>query len=386
MPDVAAFLKRIDHGDMNQGEPPCPQAHVLQAAPTFIYLYNQDTRSVEIAGASLAVLMGYGTDEIAGTDMDVLLYLCHPEDKVRVQAHFAALRNIEEGAALLVEYRLRHKSGEWVWMQSNDTVLETAGDGAVRRHVGAIADITLQKTALDREMRNFQATRLANEELRSFAYAVSHDMAAPANTLSLLLSELREDHEGSLDGDALNLIDLGQQTVERMKTLIEEVLNYTRLVDKQVSEDTVALNPLIDKVLWDMRHCIEAAHATIDIGRLPSVIGNAPLLRTLFVNLVSNAIKFRRADVNPEISIRETTDERSTMISISVTDNGIGLPIDKSERIFGMFNRLHTRDVYPGSGLGLSLCRRIAVNHGGDIVVDSLEDVGATFTVLLRPA
>jgi len=384
MPDVKAFLQDIAKAGLDASATPPFLTKVMQIVPAIIYIYNQQTQSNEFTNRSLATSLGYSASEIQNLGADMMPSLCHPSDLPKIAAHFETLNTLENGEVVQIEYRMKHKDGHWVWLQSYDTIFERDSAGKVLRHIGAAVDITSQKHAEAQVQRDRHAAELANAELRSFAYAVSHDMKSPSNTLTLLLSELREDHEPALNDDARQLIDLGLETVDRMKELIEEVLSYTRMIGQQVSEDSVDAGPLFDKVKWDMRQTIASSGAQIQVGPLPNLVGNEPLLRTLFVNLVSNAIKFQLPGNTPNITITDVSEPGSKMASIAVADNGIGLPAKSEHRIFGMFNRLHTDDAYPGSGLGLSLCQRIAVNHGGEITVSSDEGKGATFTVLLK--
>ena len=218
-------------------------------------------------------------------------------------------------------------------------------------------------------------------EQESFTYAISHDLKAPANTLSLLLDELSESLGSDIAEEPRKFLALGRQTIERMSKQVEDVLSYTHAMGADYDEEFVDLQSLLLDILGDLQGDIQACHARVAVGDLPTIQGSPMQLRALFQNLVSNALKFRRQGVEPVVTIRSRT--IGDYEHISVQDNGIGIPAGHHEKIFNLFQRLHVREEYPGTGLGLSLCQRIAFNHGGQIDVCSEPDAGSEFTVRL---
>ncbi len=357
---------------------------VTQIAPVIIYVFNQKTQSNEYSNRSIGSFIGYTGDEIVEMGADLFPTLCHPDDFPRILTYFNQLQNLPDATPLQIQYRLRHKNGGWVWLSSRDAVFERDSDGSVLRHIGTASDITPLKNTEQEALHQRHVAEMANEELRSFAYSVSHDMKSPSNTLSLLLDELLDEHGHTLNRDAHGLVDLCRTTVENMQNLIEEVLNYTRIIGQDFPSTTVNLGQTFDLVCGDLHGPITEANARVTIGPMPIIFGNEALLRTMFQNLLSNAVKFHSPGTPPEITIMDVSDPNDSEVEIAVTDNGIGLPPGTEETIFGLFKRLHLDDAYPGTGLGLSLCQRIAINHGGGIRVRSTEGKGATFTVTLK--
>ncbi|MEO1494958.1 MAG: ATP-binding protein, partial [Pseudomonadota bacterium] len=224
------------------------------------------------------------------------------------------------------------------------------------------------------------------EELKTFAYSISHDLKAPSNTLDLLLSEIESVHGADLPDEVSHLLDLSHQTVHRMQSLIEDVLDYTRVVGETITLEPVSLDDLVASVVEDQRGAMSDTGAEVDIQRLPAVLGHRTHIRILFQNLISNALKYQQPGARPRIAIAETTRPRDTLCAITVTDNGIGIPANQQERIFNMFQRLYGDETYTGTGLGLAICKRIAVSHGGEISVDSRMGEGSAFTVTLQRA
>lgn len=229
-------------------------------------------------------------------------------------------------------------------------------------------------------------TRLmdASREQAEFTYSISHDMKSPTNTIWMLLDVLREDHIEELSPDALELLDQARETVQRMGKLTEDVLEYSRTIEEEIDPLPVCLDALCRSIVTDLGADIKKVGAKVMIRDLPVVEGSALQLRVLFQNLLSNAIKFRSPEREPRIEVMARPGNTPTEVRISVTDNGIGIAPEFHDRVFGLFQRLHTRETYAGSGLGLTLCKRIASNHGGRIGLESTPGEGTRFHLVLR--
>lgn len=358
---------------------------VTDVVPSIIYVYNQDTQSNEYSNRSLGASLGFSAAEILEMGADMMPRLCHPDDLTKVFTHFGRIADLADGEVIQVEYRLKAKNGAWVWLLSHDTVFDRSPDGSVLRHIGVANNITPQKLAEETALLASRAAELANDELRAFAYSVSHDMKSPSNTLKLLLSELQDDHGDGLESDAQDLLHQAQETVDRMQTLIEDVLNHTRLTGQTVEMTPVSLDDVLKDSVQDLRAATRAKGATIEVGPLPWVSGSEVQLRNLFQNLLSNAIKFH-VDGAPHVRVYDSSRPGEKHHEVSVEDNGIGIPPGREEHIFGMFKRLHLDSEYPGTGLGLSTCQRIAANHGGTIIALSNGLKGSVFKVTFAKA
>ena len=278
--------------------------------------------------------------------------------------------------------RYLHTDGSTDWVRCRGIAIRDE-QGRPVRMLGAHTDLTAVKRAEQAAQADRRAAEIANDDLRTFAYAVSHELKSPSNTLSVLLSEIQDTQGDKLDAEGAEFLGMATETVQRMLSLIEGLLGYTRMVGNAQNKATVDLNAVLDGLLQDLRAEISESNAQILIGPLPEVQGIELQLRILFQNLLQNAMKFRRADVSPKIEIQNTTPTGAEAVSITVKDNGIGLPEDSKDKIFDLFKRLHNREAYAGSGLGLSVCRRVAHNHGGDVVAASSEGQGSAFTVTL---
>jgi signal transduction histidine kinase len=240
----------------------------------------------------------------------------------------------------------------------------------------------LAEKAADLE-KTLDQLRQTNREQASFTYSLSHDLKSPSNTIAMLVGELRQEHGSTIGDDGQELLDLIQQTTKRMSKLVDDVLDYSRCIEVHPDHGPVDLNALLPDLVADLRYDIARTGAQIDYQSLPVVRGDRMQLRLLLQNLVANAVKFHKPHRPPKIRIRGRA-LGGNQVMISVSDNGIGIASQHFDRIFGLFQRLHAQDEYTGSGIGLALCRRIALNHGSDITVKSRSNFGSVFYISLE--
>lgn len=213
----------------------------------------------------------------------------------------------------------------------------------------------------------------------AFAYAMSHDLKSPLNSMQMLIDELREECPLNREGEVI--VGDMMASNDRMRRLVDGLLTYATTVSLPDDTSAVDLNDLLFSVLQDLAAEMRSARARVDIGRLPTLTGDPVQLGILFQNLISNAIKFRRADVPPVVSL--TSRKEGECYIIEVVDNGIGIPQQRRDEVFDLFRRLHTHSDFMGSGLGLAICRRVVRNHGGTISVRPGEQHGTVFVVTL---
>ncbi len=223
-----------------------------------------------------------------------------------------------------------------------------------------------------------QAQELArsNADLQQFAYVTSHDLQEPLRNITNFAELLSRRFKGKLDENADEFLSYILSGAQRMKALIDGLLNYSRVINVETIPFTPV--PIVDALHWatmNLQIVIEQSQAYISYGALPTVSGDYVQIVQLFQNLISNAIKYRSADV-PRIHI--TAERRSSDWLFAVNDNGMGISPDYAENIFGVFKRLHGYDI-PGTGIGLAICKRIVEKHGGQIWVESELGKGSTF-------
>lgn len=244
----------------------------------------------------------------------------------------------------------------------------------------ALADAA---TALEDEQARLEEL---NEELQRFVYVASHDLSEPLRTVSGMVSLLRRRYRGQLDDEADEFIDFAVAGCARMRDMIDGLLAYTRVGQDAMSNAPVHLDEVLAAVLDALRRQIHETDASVRVDALPVVRGDRVQLVQLFQNLISNAIKFRRADTAPTVQVHATpvpSTDGGRAWRIDVADDGIGIDAAYRDRIFTLFQRLHPHDRYEGTGIGLALSMRIVQRHGGELSMDGNELGGTTFSVTL---
>lgn len=246
-------------------------------------------------------------------------------------------------------------------------------DQQVDQMLGTLVDRTQARAELKDTVKELEES---NERLKRFAYIASHDLQEPLRMVSSYLQLLENRHADDLDADAQEYVEYAVDGADRMREMVEGLLNYSRVDMEDTEYEPVDINETLNNVIADLELQIKENDATVEIDELPTVVGDANLLTQVFNNLISNALKYN-GDESPHIEIG--ADRHCNRYVFSVSDNGIGINPVYADQIFEVFNRLHSHDEYPGTGIGLALCRKIIQHHGGDIWVDSEPGVGTTF-------
>lgn len=221
----------------------------------------------------------------------------------------------------------------------------------------------------------------ANQELQQFTYAASHDLKEPLRMIgsyTTLLEHRLKPHLNDSTKEFMHYISSG---VQRMNKLLEDLLKYATLLNNNHEQESINLNEVLQDILENFQLKIQETQAIITVAKLPTIQGFRSQLLQLFQNLLSNAIKFRRESVPPNIHINIETESEKYIIEVK--DNGIGIPNEFQEKVFDIFYRLHQRQEYEGTGIGLALCQKIAIKHGGIIWMESKEGMGTSFFISL---
>ena len=249
---------------------------------------------------------------------------------------------------------------------------------ALRRQLAAQNAQLQQEIAVRAEAE--AALQRSNTEFEQLAYVASHDMQEPLRKIASYLQLLSQRYQGQLDADADEFIGYAVDGAKRMQALINDLLAFSRVGTKAKPFAPADCGLIVKTALADLQFSIEDAGARVDVGDLPMVMGDATQLSQLFRNLISNAIKFRRDE--PPV-VRVTSERSEAFWRFTVSDNGIGIAAEYFERIFVIFQRLHGRSQYAGTGIGLAICKKIVERHGGQIEVRSVEGEGSEFAFTL---
>ena len=312
--------------------------------------------------------------------------MLHPDDLPLITKDW--LNSISTGSLYKSEARLKNKQGEFRWHFVQGEPIKNE-EGKILKWIGAFTDIHDQKT-LTEKLEKLVAERTkelqrSNEDLQQFAHVASHDLKEPVRKIKTFSSRFEEEFGSTLNERGRLYLDKVQAAADRMFAMIEGVLTYSTINALDQGIETIALSRTLQNIEADLEILIQQKAAVITSNNLPQIEGIPVLIHQLFYNLVNNSLKFSKADRPLKIWVTgnvEMQEEAATAI-ITVTDNGIGFDQNQAEKIFTTFSRLNSKDQYEGTGLGLSLCRKIVERHGGIITAEGVPDGGAAFTIQL---
>ncbi|WP_169921735.1 sensor histidine kinase [Spirosoma rigui] len=356
--------------------------------------------------------MAFTGKNIAELNQEGWLTIYHEDDRPLVRMNWAD--SVATGLPFRGEWRIRYRdTDDYMWHLVSATPLRDANQKLLHWN-GFMADINAQKV-IQQTMRDNEELRhtqhelennrqqlavninelsRSNTELSQFAYVASHDLQEPLRKIQAFSTMLTEQYGPALDPPAQDIIRRMQAATGRMQELIRGLLAYSRLNTEKPSFRMVLLNALVNDVLGDLETAITDRQAAVEVATLPVIRGNAIQLRQLFQNLLSNALKFTPHDRVPQVQISASVFSHEQMkalypeslgeyLSISVRDNGIGFEQKYADRIFNLFQRLHGRNEFAGTGIGLAVCKKVVDNHGGYLTAHSQPGMGTTFNIYL---
>ncbi len=328
-------------------------------------------QKMDFISAYIETLLGYTVEEAMAEGF--WEKVVHPEDWEKTVSDTQEIYEHHQSGKL--QFRSVHKDGHSVHLEMFSTVL-TDSQGAPVSVVGVMIDTTERKQAEEALAQYAEDLRRSNEELEQFAYVASHDLQEPLRMVTSYLQLIEKRYSEHLDDDAREFINYAVDGATRMKTLITDLLAYSRIQRVKGEPEPVQMNEALEQATYNLQLAIEDADALITHDALPQLTANRAQMVQLFQNLIGNAIKFR-SERRPEIHVGVKREGR--MWHFSVKDNGIGIAEEYFDRIFIIFQRLHSRGQYAGTGIGLAICKKIVDKHGGRIYAESSPGEGTTF-------
>ncbi len=221
-----------------------------------------------------------------------------------------------------------------------------------------------------------------NEELREFSAIASHDLKEPLRMIHIFMQMLEKNYAAQLDEKAIKYISTAIDGAKRMAILIEDLLTYSQIGSEEAEKENINTNEMVNEIVSFQKKILIDKEINIEVGDLPNIFAVATPIKMLFENLIGNALKYQKANNKPSIKISCT--QKNNQYEFAISDNGIGISNIYNKKIFILFKRLHGRSEYSGTGMGLSICKKIVENHGGKIWVESVEDEGSTFYFTLN--
>jgi PAS domain S-box-containing protein len=355
---------------------------IFDAAPLFLNFVNEKGIIID-CNDMCETLLGYSKEELIGEHYSKII---HSSYLGKAKKEMSLLKENKNIPTKFSEYKMIKKDGTIIDVHAR-TISFSDSSGKFLHTVCFIIDVSERiQREMDLENIALELTH-SNQELEQFAYAASHDLQEPLRIIASYCQLLKNKYLeiGGSDKEITKWIDYSIAASERMKIFIKELLDFSRVGKKDKPLEKIDLKEIINEVTRDLSFVIEEKQAIIELeSDIPTVYCIKFRIKQLFRNLISNSLKFCKKDEAPKINI--SVCENNTEYLFCVKDNGIGINPKYFDRIFGIFKRLYSKEEYPGTGIGLALCKKIVETHGGKIWVDSDEGIGTSFyfTLLKR--
>jgi PAS domain S-box-containing protein len=373
------------------------QEHFIQqiadASPTILYLFDVEKDSIVYINREIFFVLGYIPEEIIGAGPAITEMLYHPEDYKELPLRRLSEKKFQADSMIQYECRMKNKEGDWRWLLVREIAFKTDSKGEITQILGAALDINRRKEMEKSIVQNSFKLEQSNASLEEFAYVASHDLKEPLRKISTFGDRLMETEMEKLEGPGKMYLRKIVDASQRMQIMINDLLAIS-MISGNTAFEPFSLQTILEDTLQTLEFKIEQQNAIVKSDPLPQVEIIPSQFRQLFQNLLSNSLKFVREGMQPEVSIRHSVlapqdvDDYQVAASekyhkIEFSDNGIGFENEFAGKIFAIFQRLHGRSEYEGSGIGLAICKKIVEHHGGVIYAAGEPGQGSTFTIIL---
>jgi PAS domain S-box-containing protein len=373
---------------------------VADTAPSIIATYNIKTGKYNFVSEGITKLLGYTPEDILEHGVSFFMERLHPDDAAQLveknnnAVDFANLpENKSEHVSEEFKYRIKDAHGKYRWLHTYGTVFDRDANGEVEHVLNISVDITDQVEAEQAlQQKNIELSN-SNSSLQDYAYITSHDLKEPLRKITTFSSILVNTQAQGLTDEGRIYLNKISEAAMRMQSMISDLLTISTISGNKAFE-AYSLQKIAKEAIQRLEHKIEDKKANVHIGELPVANIVPAQFRQLFQNLINNSLKFTRKGVIPEITINATSITPSEArkygvikanryIQLEFNDNGIGFENTYAEKIFSIFQRLHGQGEYEGTGIGLSICKKVVENHGGVIFASGTPGEGAKFTIVI---
>ncbi len=330
-----------------------------------------DTNGIVIYGNENKTKMSkYTQEEFTGLDAGLVNSGYHSKEYIAQMWNTISAGQVWQG-----EFKNKAKDGSYFWVSAT-IVPFLDNEGKPYQYMAIKNDITEKKKLELEQLEHTNELEAVNKELESFSYSVSHDLRAPLRAIDGYALMLEEDYDKTLDSEAKRLIKVIRQNANYMGNLIDDLLNFSRLGRKEVKKATVNMDELVNAIVNEIDKT-EVHHATLIINPLHTVSADKAIMTNVWINLISNAIKYSSKKEKPVVNISSEKGENEVVFCVK--DNGAGFEMEYADKLFGVFQRLHSAEEFEGTGVGLATAQRIIHKHGGRIWAEAEVGEGATF-------
>ena len=353
---------------------------ITDSSPNILYIYDLHENRNVYCNREITTTLGYSPAEVQAMGAAFFANLMHPDDFAKMPDYYRQIEAAQDRDIFEIEYRMRHANGEWRWLFSRDSVFSRDDRGQVKQTIGTAQDISDRKQSEITIQKTTAMLEASNRELEAFAYSVSHDLRSPLRAIDGFSNALLEDYGDKFDDEAKDYFDRIRRNVQRMGMLIDDLLRLSRVSRSEMQYQPVNLSELVRQQIQELQAMDSDRAVECIISNNVIVQADAALMAVVINNLCQNAWKFtsHHPTAKIEFGITQQEDQNRQPIYF-VRDDGAGFDMNYTDKLFGVFQRLHNTNEFSGTGIGLATVQRAIHRHGGKVWAEAAVEQGATF-------